>query len=643
DSVKTIYFLTFLHGSEHTITLLADDPPNTAAFEGVEIYAINDLKKKFTIRPHVQAKDINIRPWLVFVLDNLPLRSVKARITYSKRKRDSDDVKVRIDGKIQTEPTSRIKHVYWKISGSRLTWEIPTKTKTIRFWPWLPQGLHYIEFDADRAPILHKIVINFGKKPPVPSPPIPSPPIPEQIPTQRVTPYTYKGVSGDEDYNQYDKIIEKIVKEWNDEFSNDIYPPPQLLDPNLVKAIIYRESRIGYYPGGEIDIMQVGDPLNPAMRTLNGELKESWIQNGQKIRLDYKGGARVDTPKQSIKWGIRWLYHKAQGITSDSKKYWRGWEQAVIKYNGSSRKYDYQKEVWRIYKDGIDPDGNILWQNKQSSFSIVKIVLFIFLALFILSVGYYWGNKVYIVDQNSEEQDAWIASYEDHQYINKIFLTDLEKFRERGGYYEDYFKNTFRKCEELNCLEKTIFYENYEKLVNNMQDSQHFINAVSSLRVTDATPMDEFYTSDIDNDGENEIIFSLYDPLNRDHVSLAIIDKIDNKYQIIKEKKDHGHTSRISIMDLTGDLKPEIAFFVLFGMGGYKLLIYEYQDDKKLKEIFNNRDNNIYYSEYTFSDTDNDGNMEIKIDGEIRYTKEHGQRAQEIYEYNPAQNTFVLQ
>ncbi|MDA2936062.1 transglycosylase SLT domain-containing protein [Patescibacteria group bacterium AH-259-L05] len=180
DSVKTIYFLTFLHGSEHTITLLADKPTSTATFESLEIYRVRELKKKFKINPNIQAEDGDRRPWLTFVLDSLPLRALKSTITYSKRKQDSDDVKVKIDGEIQTEIISNAKRWFWKFSGSRLTWESPIKTQTQRFWPRLGQGLHYIEFDVDRMPIFRKIVINFGKKPPIPEPHLPKPSIQQE-------------------------------------------------------------------------------------------------------------------------------------------------------------------------------------------------------------------------------------------------------------------------------------------------------------------------------------------------------------------------------------------------------------------------------------------------------------------------------
>ncbi|MBU4369802.1 cell wall hydrolase [Patescibacteria group bacterium] len=171
DLAKTIYFLAFLHGTEHTIILSADEPINTATFESLKIYILKDLKKKFKIKPNIQAEDGDRRPWLTFVLDNFPIKSIKSTITYSRRKQDSDDVKVKINGKIQTSFIPTRKHFFWKFIGSLLSWEFPTKTKTKGFWTWLPPGLHYIEFDADRMPVLRKLIINFGEKPSIPKRP----------------------------------------------------------------------------------------------------------------------------------------------------------------------------------------------------------------------------------------------------------------------------------------------------------------------------------------------------------------------------------------------------------------------------------------------------------------------------------------
>lgn len=202
---KTIYFLTFLNGGEHTITLLADKPTNTATFESLEIYTLKDINKKVKINQDIQAEDGDRRPWLTFILDNLPLRSIKSKITYSRRKQDSDDVKIKIDGEIQTEPTSKIKHFFWKFAGSKLSWEFPTKTKTKRFWPWLPQGLHYIEFYADRMPTMRKLALNLKYT---------------KIRTEK---------TADRIIQNYAPVIKDTAMEFN-------------VDPVVVAAVIYQEQ-----------------------------------------------------------------------------------------------------------------------------------------------------------------------------------------------------------------------------------------------------------------------------------------------------------------------------------------------------------------------------------------------------------------
>lgn len=164
---KTVYFLTFLKGRNHTITLKTYEPHNTATFESLEIYTVR-LEKTFTLHIENQAEDGDGRPWITFVLDNLSLKSLTPTVTYSRRKRDSDDVKIIIDGKTQGNILRTIKHFLWRFIGSKLPWSAPSKTETETFTVSFPQALHYIEFWADRMPIVHKITIDFGIKPSLP-------------------------------------------------------------------------------------------------------------------------------------------------------------------------------------------------------------------------------------------------------------------------------------------------------------------------------------------------------------------------------------------------------------------------------------------------------------------------------------------
>ncbi|MDP2766905.1 MAG: hypothetical protein Q8O41_05575, partial [Candidatus Methanoperedens sp.] len=393
--------------------------------------------------------------------------------------------------------------------------------------------------------------------------------------------YIYKGINGNEDYNRFDKDIKEAVDYWNGVFAKQEYPPKELLDYNLVKAMIYKESRMGYYESEYYpaypDIMQVGNEGDPALRTLNGKLEEWELIDGEEKQLNYYGKANANTPQDSIYWGIRWLYHKAQAITRNKERYWLSWKDAVDGYGPGND--EYVNYIWRIYKNGIDPDGNILWKKNKNGFSLMRILVTTGIILTVGLIGWYIQVKMgdvscaqkkyseYIIDK--KQQTDSFSLKDKYRVINEVFLKDLENYKQDGN--NNYFAETLKECRKFNCISQSIFYENYKLLVENMSDNRHFLNAVSSLGITDM-----FYTRDIDNDGENEIIFSVYDPLNRDFASLAIIDRIGDKFSAIEKKIDHGHRSYISIIDLTNDSKPEIAFFVAFGKGGDSLFVYQY-------------------------------------------------------------------
>jgi len=175
------------------------------------------------------------------------------------------------------------------------------------------------------------------------------------------------------DYNRFDDDIKAAVKFWNDEFLNQEYPPSIPLDPDLVKAMIYIESEIGYYKPlkkgaypSYPDIIQVGNPGDPALHTLNNDgwvspktgkvaREYEWTTGGERV-LDYKGEANAKTHQESLKWGVRWLYHKAQEI-KDGKRSWRNWKEAVKGYGPRG----YEKNVWNVYTKGVDPRGIKLW------------------------------------------------------------------------------------------------------------------------------------------------------------------------------------------------------------------------------------------------------------------------------------------
>lgn len=155
---KTIYFLTFLEGEDHTVTLLTDKPHNTATLENLEVYSL-DSTDELVLEVENQAEDGDRRPWITYVLVDLGLKEFSPVFNLKRRFIDSDDVKVIIDGVVKRNNRSLL-HKFWYFIASRFGNEIPKETFTAE----LPPGLHYIEFWADRMPTLKSITFSGIKK-----------------------------------------------------------------------------------------------------------------------------------------------------------------------------------------------------------------------------------------------------------------------------------------------------------------------------------------------------------------------------------------------------------------------------------------------------------------------------------------------
>ncbi|MBI3273717.1 MAG: transglycosylase SLT domain-containing protein [Candidatus Colwellbacteria bacterium] len=171
---KTVFFFIQLSKGKHAISFIPDGVPlleevsvsycehseqkgsRSGSYGGDKILSIDlDIKQ--------QAEDGDRRPWITFVFVDLPLVSFTAEVITQYRLRDSDDVKVLVDGTIQEQPQSPL-HRFWIFAGS-ITKKFFGKRETQRktFHVALPRGLHYIEFWADKTPTLHKLTFEMGK------------------------------------------------------------------------------------------------------------------------------------------------------------------------------------------------------------------------------------------------------------------------------------------------------------------------------------------------------------------------------------------------------------------------------------------------------------------------------------------------
>lgn len=143
------------------------------------------------------------------------------------------------------------------------------------------------------------------------------------------------------DYDRYDTEILAWTNYWN-ETLKDEYKFVRI-SPETVKAMMYTESKLGYYHGsdtlnGSVDVMQVLDDRNPAIHRLAAE--GAFDENeGASYGLPRSGYGLLKklypngvydnsnaTVNMSISAGIRWLGYKQALKSSESL--------GVIAYNG---------------------------------------------------------------------------------------------------------------------------------------------------------------------------------------------------------------------------------------------------------------------------------------------------------------------
>lgn len=160
-----------------------------------------------------------------------------------------------------------------------------------------------------------------------------------------------KSFSGFEHVDQYDNMIIKHTNFWNDEFKH--HKGYQRLDANLVKSMIVQESG-GHRDAFEHDPMQIANAGDYALRVLQngsetgvpkyGELRGIRQTKRKNGAWDYS--ASNMTANLSVKYGTRWLIHKACKFNGNGEVVgFRPWEKALERYNGSSHKKQYANSI----------------------------------------------------------------------------------------------------------------------------------------------------------------------------------------------------------------------------------------------------------------------------------------------------------
>ncbi len=155
---KTVVFLLLLDPGQHELVFISDKG-GMVETEPQLRFITNYNQIKFNIEQH--AEDGDRRPWFTIALIDLPLKSFSADVTVNYRFRDSDDVKLLVDGKVKKNYLSILRRSWLWLANILTKISKEERQKKI-FEENLGRGDHYIEFWADRMPILHEVVLDLG-------------------------------------------------------------------------------------------------------------------------------------------------------------------------------------------------------------------------------------------------------------------------------------------------------------------------------------------------------------------------------------------------------------------------------------------------------------------------------------------------
>jgi|SRR3989339_121676 len=393
---KTVLVAVKFKKGKHSLVFKPNKSPVLESIKISELEEIDNNTIIYSPSDNNPPEKGDRRPWMSCVFLNLAIKGLSVLASVNKKGRDDEDIKLIIDGKIEKSEDKK-SHKDWLWCGKVLNGKEKEVVKALN----LEKGTHSIELWADNSPRLKKIEVSVFADDSSSG----------ENNATAIMSYMCGGAGCKENYNRYDDIISDVVSYWNNEFLKDTDPPDDPLDPNLVKAIIYQESRMGFDETAGVNVMQVGKEGDPSILTLIGTLPEYWIHNGKLILLKYD--AKVETIKDSINWGVRWLYHKAQGSTSDKKRFWKPWQEAVMGYGPG--KQEYIDSVWDIYKKGIKND------KKFGIIRLWSIILIIILPLFLNGgVAYSLENKIkdQIISSESEQlEDIDLTYSQDSDYF----------------------------------------------------------------------------------------------------------------------------------------------------------------------------------------------------------------------------------
>ncbi|NQU82417.1 MAG: cell wall hydrolase [Parcubacteria group bacterium] len=156
---QTNLFITHFEQGKHTLNLTVAQQPR---LETIRVFQIQGTTISYLPKHNHPPEQGNRRQWLTIVLINLGLGTLSVKASakkgtwYSIFRRDDDDLKLIINKTIQKNYDKKC-HKYWHWCGRALKGESKQFQETLN----LPPDTHYIEFWADRSPLIENIELEI--------------------------------------------------------------------------------------------------------------------------------------------------------------------------------------------------------------------------------------------------------------------------------------------------------------------------------------------------------------------------------------------------------------------------------------------------------------------------------------------------
>lgn len=248
---------------------------------------------------------------------------------------------------------------------------------------------------------------------------------------------------------------------------------------------------------------------------------------------------------------------------------------------------------------------------------LVLIIIF-FASIVSFRLGNFAGKRENSQNTSSLGQVKYLDRDLEDRLVEEVKQALLSYNKENWWSLYDRLNRVRQACRQGGCDPEVFFNDSLDLLANELTE-EHFTQAGVTLGIIYGG---NWKLADLDGDGMNEMIVLQRDALNVASTSLKVFNfskenrrsvyKLSQGYFSSPNSSGQG-TLPLEVRDLDNDGLLEVLAYVTSGRGGANLYVFEYKDSRRLELIYKKDD--VDYPEYTFTDVDKNGILDIIVEG----------------------------